>query len=80
MMERMCEFGKSPEQNDITPSRIYGDRRGNKFTECEPIIRLLIFLKVQRLYSKEFMGTNTPLLKLDASNTTLTGAVWRRDS
>ena len=64
-------IGKSPEQNDVTPSAIYIDRRGNKQVG-------------QRAYNtaprspdncatlfKRFMGTNTPI-ELSAANLTLT--------
>ena len=62
---------KSPEQNDVTPSAIYIDRRGNKYVG-------------QRAYDtaprspdncatlfKRFMGTSTPI-ELSAVNLTLT--------
>ena len=62
---------KSPEQNDVTPSAIYIDRRGNKYVG-------------QRAYNvaprspdncatlfKRFMGTSTPI-ELSAVNLTLT--------
>ena len=62
---------KSPEQNDITPSAIYVDRRGNKFYGVRAYNQAPYFPESSATIFKRFMGTNT-LIKLEASNTTLT--------
>ena len=62
---------KSPEQNDVTPSAIYIDRRGNKY------IGQRAYDAAQRspdncaTLFKRFMGTSTPI-ELSAVNLTLT--------
>jgi len=62
---------KSPEQNDITPSAIFVDRRGNKFYGVRAYNQAPYFPESSATIFKRFMGTNT-LIKLEASNTTLT--------
>lgn len=62
---------KSPEQNDVTPSAIYMDRRGNRyvgkraydFAPHNPDSSAMLF--------KRLMGTNTPI-ELSAVNMTFT--------
>ena len=67
---RNVRIWKSPEQNDITPSAIYVDRRGNKFYGVRAYNQAPYFPESSATIFKRFMGTNT-LIKLEASNITL---------
>lgn len=58
---------KSPEQNDITPSAIYVDKRGNRFYGTKACNQALYDPNNAAMLFKRFMGTNTKIT-LEASN------------
>lgn len=62
---------KSPEQNDVTPSAIYIDRRGNKFVGRRAYDQAIRNDKSSAIGFKRLMGTSTPI-QLSAINMTLT--------
>lgn len=62
---------KSPEQNDVTPSAIYIDRRGNKFVGKRAYDQAPYNPDRSALLFKRLMGTSTPI-ELSAANLTLT--------
>ena len=52
---------KSPEQNDVTPSAIYIDRRGNKYIGKRAYDSAPYSPDNSAILFKRFMGTNTPI-------------------
>ena len=62
---------KSPEQNEVTPSAIYINRRGNKFVGQTAYNAASHSPDNCATLFKRFMGTNTPI-ELSAVNRTLT--------
>lgn len=62
---------KSPEQNDVTPSAIYIDRRGNKFVGKRAYDQAPYDPERSALLFKRLMGTSTPI-ELPAAHLTLT--------
>lgn len=62
---------KSPEQNDVTPSAIYIDKRGGKYVGAKAYRQSARSPDNSATLFKRFMGTNTPL-KLPAVNLTMT--------
>ncbi|MCL2146746.1 MAG: Hsp70 family protein [Synergistaceae bacterium] len=52
---------KSPEQNDVTPSAIYIDRRGNKIIGKRAYDNASRYPKNTAMLFKRFMGTSTPI-------------------
>lgn len=52
---------KSPEQNDVTPSAIFVDRRGNRFFGLKAYNAAPRSPQNAALLFKRFMGTNTPI-------------------
>ena len=62
---------KSPEQNDVTPSAIYIDRRGNKSVGTRAYNRASRSPGNVAMLFKRFMGTSTPI-KLPAVDTAMT--------
>lgn len=62
---------KSPEQNDVTPSAIYFDRRGNKYVGRTAYDQSARNAESTAVYFKRVMGTSTPI-HLPAVNLKLT--------
>ena len=62
---------KSPEQNDVTPSAIYVDKRGNKYYGAKAYNQAPYNPNNSATLFKRFMGTSTKI-ELDASHLTLT--------
>ena len=62
---------KSPEQNDVTPSAIYVDKRGNKYYGSKAYNQAPYNPNNSATLFKRFMGTSTKI-ELEASNTILT--------
>ena len=62
---------KSPDQNDVTPSAIYVDKRGNRYYGSRANNQALYAPDNSATLFKRFMGTSTKI-KLEASNLTLT--------
>lgn len=62
---------KSPEQNDVTPSAIYIDRRGNKYVGKRAYESAPYSPDNSAMLFKRLMGTSTPV-QLSAVNLTLT--------
>lgn len=52
---------KSPEQNDITPSAIYFDKRGNKYVGARAYNNAPMNPENSALLFKRFMGTSTKI-------------------
>ena len=65
------QIGKSPEQNDVTPSAIYFDRRGNKYVGQRAYDLAPLSPDNCATLFKRFMGTSTPI-QLSAVNRTMT--------
>lgn len=62
---------KSPEQNDVTPSAIYIDRRGNKYVGKRAYELASFSPDNSAMLFKRLMGTSTPI-NLPAVNITMT--------
>lgn len=62
---------KSPEQNDVTPSAIYVDRRGNRYYGTKAYNQAPYNPTNSATLFKRFMGTSTKIT-LEAANLTLT--------
>lgn len=62
---------KSPEQNDVTPSAIFIDRRGNKYLGKRAYDQAARDPDNAATKFKRMMGTSTPV-KMAAANTTMT--------
>jgi len=62
---------KSPEQNDVTPSAIFIDRRGNKYVGARAYDNAARNPDNAAVKFKRVMGTKTPI-NLSAVNTTMT--------
>lgn len=62
---------KSPEQNDVTPSAIYVDKRGNKYYGSKAYNQAPYNPNNSATLFKRFMGTSTKI-ELEASNLILT--------
>ena len=62
---------KSPEQNDVTPSAIYVDKRGNKYYGSKAYNQAPYNPNNSATLFKRFMGTSTKI-ELEASHLTLT--------
>lgn len=62
---------KSPEQNDVTPSAIYVDKRGKKYYGSKAYNQAPYNPNNSATLFKRFMGTNT-IIELEASGLTLT--------
>lgn len=62
---------KSPEQNDVTPSAIYVDKRGNKYYGSKAYNQAPYNPNNSATLFKRFMGTSTKI-ELEAANLTLT--------
>lgn len=62
---------KSPDQNDVTPSAIYVDKRGNKYYGSRAYNQAPYNPNNSATLFKRFMGTSTKI-ELEASNLTLT--------
>lgn len=62
---------KSPEQNDVTPSAIYVDKRGNKYYGSKAYNQAPYNPNNSATLFKRFMGTSTKI-EFEASNLTLT--------
>jgi molecular chaperone DnaK len=62
---------KSPEQNDVTPSAIYIDKRGNKYVGKRAYDSAPQSPDNSAMLFKRLMGTNTPI-QLSAANLTKT--------
>lgn len=62
---------KSPEQNDVTPSAIYVDKRGNKYYGSKAYNQAPYNPNNSATLFKRFMGTSQKI-ELEASNLTLT--------
>lgn len=62
---------KSPEQNDVTPSAIYVDKRGNKYYGSKAYNQAPYNPNNSATLFKRFMGTSTKI-EIEASNLTLT--------
>src|SRR5262245_24011744 len=62
---------KSPEQNDVTPSAILFDRRGNKYVGTKAYDAASRNPESAATLFKRYMGTSTPM-KLPAVNLSLT--------
>lgn len=62
---------KSPDQQDVTPSAIFIDRRGNKYFGTRAYNQSVRSPDNAAVLFKRFMGTSTPI-KLAAANVTLT--------
>lgn len=62
---------KSPDQQDVTPSAIFIDRRGNKYFGTRAYNQSVRSPDNAAVLFKRFMGTSTPI-KLPAANVTLT--------
>ena len=61
----LTRIWKSPEQNDVTPSVIYIDRRGNKYVGKRAYDSAPHSPDNGAMLFKRFMGTSTPI-KLSA--------------
>ena len=59
-MDPKLEFGKSREQNDVTPSALYFDRRGNKHVGQTAYDLAPLSPDNCATLFKRFMGTSTP--------------------
>lgn len=68
---RETRVWKSPEQNDVTPSAIYIDRRGNKFVGRRAYDQAVRNERSAAVGFKRVMGTSTPI-RLPAVDITLT--------
>ena len=66
-----CRIWKSPEQNDVTPSVIYFDRRGNKYVGKRAYDSAPYSPDNSAMLFKRLMGTSTPI-KLTGVNLTKT--------
>lgn len=62
---------KSPEQNDVTPSAIYIDKRGNRYYGTKAYNMMPTSPNNAAVYFKRLMGTSTPI-NLSAVNITMT--------
>ena len=62
---------KSPEQNDVTPSAIYVDKRGNKYYGSKAYNQAPYNPNNSATLFKRFLGTNQKI-ELEAANLTLT--------
>ncbi|MCL2715628.1 MAG: Hsp70 family protein [Alphaproteobacteria bacterium] len=62
---------KSPEQNDVTPSAIFIDPRGNKYVGARAVRNALLNPDAGAKEFKRMMGTNTPI-RLNAVGLCLT--------
>ena len=62
---------KSPEQNDVTPSAIYVDKRGNKYYGSKAYTQAPYNPTNSATLFKRFMGTSTKIY-LEAADLTLT--------
>lgn len=62
---------KNPDQQDVTPSAIFIDRRGNKYFGTRAYNQSVRSPDSAAVLFKRFMGTSTPI-KLPAANVTLT--------
>lgn len=62
---------KSPEQNDVTPSAIYVDKRGNRYYGMKAYNQAPYNPSNSATLFKRFMGTSTKI-ELEASNLSLT--------
>lgn len=62
---------KSPEQNDVTPSAIYIDKRGNKYYGSKAYNQAPYHPNNSATLFKRFMGTSTEI-EFEASNLTMT--------
>lgn len=62
---------KSPEQNDVTPSAIYFDKRGNKHVGTSAYRNAVMDPGSAALKFKRVIGTSTPI-KINSTDTTLT--------
>lgn len=62
---------KSPEQNDVTPSAIYVDKRGNRYYGNKAYNQAPYNPSNSATLFKRFMGTSTKI-ELEASNTVMT--------
>ena len=62
---------KSPEQNDVTPSAIYVDKRGNKYYGMKAYNQAPYNPNNSATLFKRFMGTSTKI-DLEAANLSLT--------
>lgn len=62
---------KSPDQNDVTPSAIFIDKRGNKYFGKRAYEQAAHNPESAATLFKRFMGTSTPV-KLPAVNLTMT--------
>lgn len=62
---------KSPEQNDVTPSAIFIDRRGNRYYGMKAYQQATYNPKNAAVLFKRFLGTNTKI-SLEASGITMT--------
>ena len=67
----LTRIWKSPEQNDVTPSVIYIDRRGNKYVGKRAYDSAPHSPDNGAMLFKRFMGTSTPI-KLSAVDITMT--------
>ena len=67
----LTRIWKGPEQNDVTPSAIYIDRRGGKFFGRKAYDNAPRDPKRAATLFKRFMGTSA-LVKLPAAGVTLT--------
>ena len=67
----LTRIWKSPEQNDVTPSVIYIDRRGNKYVGKRAYDSAPHSPDNAAMLFKRFIGTSTPI-KLSAVNITMT--------
>ena len=67
----LTRIWKSQEQNDVTPSVIYIDRRGNKYVGKRAYDSAPHSPDNAAMHFKRFMGTSTPI-KLSAVNITMT--------
>ena len=62
---------KSPEQNDVTPSAIYIDQRGNKYVGRRAYDAASLYPDNAAVLFKRFMGTKTPV-RFSAPDITMT--------
>lgn len=62
---------KSPEQNDVTPSAIFVDKRGNRYYGTKAYNQAPYNPNNSAVLFKRFMGTNTKI-ELESSNISLT--------
>ena len=68
---REVRIWKSPEQNDVTPSAIYVDRRGNRYFGRKAYNQVPYNPKNSAILFKRFMGTNTRI-ELEAAGLSFT--------